>query len=208
MQTFSESNIIFGILSSVFVFGGLFPYFIGIRNKKIHPHILSWTGWGFVTGLGSVAMLSEGFTWGVVIIAANTIACFAIAIYAQIKKVGTWRVSLYDYGLFILGFIGLVLWQISNDPDLAIFFAIVADLSFGIPTLIKIYKNPYSETIFPWVMTVLAGFSGLLAVSYISFTEIAYPVYLAIYDFSALFLILFIRKYGWHKREKRKQLEM
>ena len=191
---FSEINIFFGILSAVFVFFGFVPYVLDIKNKKVRPHILSWVGWGFVTGLGAWAMLSEGFTWGFAIVAANSIDCFAIAIYSNFKKVGVWKSSGYDYWLFILGSIGLILWQISSNPDLAIVFVILADLSFGIPTLIKVYKKPYSETIFPWTMAVLAGLSSLIAISYISFTEVAYPVYLAGYDFIVLFLILYVRK--------------
>jgi len=194
MPIFSEINVIFGILSAIFVFVGLIPYLRDIKNEKAHPHILSWTGWGFITGLGAWAMLSEGFTWGVLLVGANTVSCFIVAIYSNIKRVGVWQASIYDYSLFVLGCIGLILWQISSNPDLALVFVIIADLSFGIPTLIKIYKRPYSETIFPWTMAAASGFSGLLAVSYISFTEVAYPVYLAGYDFAVLFLIIFVRR--------------
>ena len=72
--------------------------------------------------------------------------------------------------------------------------------AMGILTINKIYKMPYSETIFPWTMAVLSGISGMIAISYISFTEVAYPVYLAIYDFIVLALILFVRKKTKHKK--------
>ncbi len=194
MQEITDTKIVFGILSSLFVFVGMIPYIRGIQKKKIQPHILSWLGWGFLATLGATAMLSNIFNWGAVFIATNAASCFVIVVYSLVKKVGVWKVSGYDYGLFISGLIGLILWQISSNPDLAIFFTLLADLFFGIPTLIKIYKRSYSETIFPWVVASLAGFCGLLAVSYLSFTEIAYPVYLAIFDFSVLALLLFSRR--------------
>jgi len=194
MQEFTILNSFFGILTSLFVFIGIFPYLIGIRKKKIHPHVLSWIGWGMVATLGTWAMASEGFTWGVVVVGVNAVACFVFVVYSIIKKVGIWKASVYDFWIFILGFIGLVLWQASSNPDLAIVFAILADFSFGLLTLIKIYKNPYSETILPWIFSILAGASSLLAISYISFTEIAYPVYIAIYDVCLFAILLVMRK--------------
>jgi len=147
-------------------------------------------------------MISEGFTGGAMLVGANFFACFGIAIYAKIKGVGVWNTSKYDYTFFTLGLIGVILWQVFNSPDIAIVFAILADFFFGIPTIIKIYKYPKSETALPWIMTSIAGLTGLIAISYISFTEIAYPVYLAIYDTSALMLIL----YGGKKSGKIKKI--
>lgn len=181
---------VFGVTSSLAVLVGFIPYLRDIHRNRVKPHILSWTGWGFTTAIATVAMLSAGFTWGVPIVAANSVLCFAIAIYSKIKKVGVWKTSNYDYMFFVLGFVGIVLWQIFNNPDIAISFAIFADLSFGIPTLIKIYKDPKSETIFPWIFFSISGITSLVAVSYISYTEVAYPVYLAVYDLSALLLLL------------------
>lgn len=194
MGTTLTIKAVAGILSSIFVFLGLSSYIKDIVLKRIHPHILSWAGWGFVTGLGSIAMLSEGFTWGAVVVGANFVLCSTIAIFAISNGVGVWKVSPYDYSLFILGLIGLILWQTSGNPDLAIIFAILADFSFGAPTLIKICKHPQSENVLSWIMIVLAGLFGLIAVSYVSLTEIIYPVYLAMYDSSALTLILYKKK--------------
>lgn len=183
---------IFGVISALAVLAGFIPYFIDIRRGKTHPHILSWTGWGFVTAIGSVAMISEGFTWGVSIVAANSVSCFSVAIYSLVKKVGVFKTSAFDYLFFILGIIGIILWQIYENPDIAISFAILADLSFGIPTIIKVWKDPKSETLFPWVFFALAGITGLVAVSYVSYTEVAYPIYLAVFDSSVALLIFFL----------------
>lgn len=183
---------IFGVVSALAVLAGFIPYFLDIRREKAHPHILSWTGWGFVTAVGSVAMISEGFTWGVPIVAANSVLCFSVALYSVAKKAGVWKTGVYDYLFFLLGIIGIILWQIYDNPDIAISFAILADLSFGIPTIIKVWKDPKSETLFPWIFFALAGITGLVAVSYVSYTEVAYPLYLAVFDSSVALLIFFL----------------
>jgi len=135
-------------------------------------------------------MSVELFNYGVLIIAANTFICFVIATYSAVTKKGVWTTNNYDYLFFIIGIIGIILWQLFNNPDLAIGAAIIADLAFGIPNLVKVYKKPNSETIYPWAMATLSGITSLVAVSYISFTEVAYPIYLTIYDSSVLLIII------------------
>lgn len=191
MTNISHLQIIFGILSSAFILVGFLPYLRDINQRKARPHILSWTGWGFVTGLGAVAMFTDTFNLGAIVVAANSVLCFSIAAYSWVKKIGVWKASFLDYWFFIAGIIGLILWQVFDNPDLAITFAVIADLSFGLPTLIKIYKDPSSETVFPWSMAALSGVTSLLAVSYLSYTEVAYPVYLTIYDLCAFGLIVY-----------------
>ena len=193
----------FGVLSSVAVLLGYVPYLKDISRGKVHPHILSWTGWGFTTAIAAVAMISVGFTWGVAIVAANSVLCFTVAIYSILKKTGVWQTTIYDYMFFALGVVGIILWQTFNNPDLAISFSIFADLSFGIPTLIKICKNPKSETVLPWVFFAISGIASLFAVSYISYTEVAYPIYMAIYDSSALLLLILVPKFLSSNRQNR-----
>jgi NAD(P)-dependent dehydrogenase (short-subunit alcohol dehydrogenase family) len=153
------------------------------------------------------AMYTEGFTYGFVIVAANSLLCFFVAAFSIIRKVGVWKTSIFDYWFFIAGIIGIILWQVFNNPDLAITFAVIADLSFGIPTIIKIYKDPESETLFPWSMAALSGLTGLFAISYISYTEIVYPVYLSIYDTVAFASIIYVQKIAKKKEKEPMRLE-
>jgi len=183
-------NALFGSLSSFFVLLGGIPYLKDIHQKKVQPHVLSWLGWAFITGLGASAMFAEGSTWAVAILLANTILCLTIAGYSIIRKVGVWSTSIYDYIFFGLGILGLVLWQVLDIPLIALICAIVADFSFGVPTIIKTYKDPSTETSFVWVTAAISGLLSLFAIQSFSFHEVAYPLYLFIYDTIVLLLVL------------------
>jgi len=190
-----ESKAIFGILSSIFVLIGGAPYIKDIYYKKAHPHVLSWTGWGFITALGGFAMLAEGSKWVVAILFANTLLCLIVAGYSIINKVGVLSTSKIDFVFFGLGILGLILWQTLNLPILAIICAIIADFSFGLPTIIKTYKNPKTETYFVWFTAAISGLFSLLAIQNFTFAESGYPLYLFIYDITVLLLVLkLIRK--------------
>lgn len=185
---------ILGILSAVFTFGGLVPYFLNIHKKEIYPHNLSWIGWFFITFIGGVAMLYDGGGWSSVIIFANSLSCLIVVIYSIYKKVGVWSTTSFDYIFFILGILGIILWQTFNMPIIAIVCTVVADLSFGIPTIIKTYKNPKSEIYIAWLSCSLAGLLSLFAVKNFSLSEFLYPLYLFIFDTSILLIILLKNK--------------
>lgn len=185
---------IFGILASAAIFIGGVPYINDIIKRRVKPHILSWLGWGFITAIGGFAMLAEGSTWAVALIFANTAMCLIIAFSAMIIKRGVWSTGIHDYVFFGAGLLGILLWQMLDMPVIALICAILADLAFGIPTIIKTFKDPSTETPFPWAMSVIAEIFGLLALSNFSFHEAAYPVYLFIFDIIVFLLILKIFK--------------
>ncbi len=185
-----ELKAIFGILSAFFVLLGGIPYLRDIYHKKAHPHVLSWLGWAFITALGASAMFAEGSTWVVGILVANTVLCLTIAVYSIAKRVGVWSTTIYDYVFFGLGIIGLILWQVLDIPLIALICAIAADLFFGLPTLVKTFKDPSSETSFVWMTSAISGVLSLLAAQAFVFHEVAYPMYLFLYDFT-MFLLVF-----------------
>lgn len=185
-----EIKAIYGILSSIVLIIGGIPYLIDIHNKKVHPHILSWMGWSFITALGGSAMLASGSHWVVALLFANTLLCFFIAVYSILRKVGVWSSSVYDFLFFGFGVLGLILWQVLDAPIIALILSIFADLSFGLPTIIKTYKDPKSETYFAWLASTIAGLLSLLAIENFNFSEVAYPAYLFTFDTLVLFLVL------------------
>ncbi len=189
-----EIKAIFGLLSSIVLIIGGVPYLRDIHRKKVHPHILSWIGWSFITGLGGSAMLASGSRWVVALMFANTLLCFVIAGYAIIRKAGVWSVSAYDFLLFGLGILGLILWLIIGLPIIALVLAITADLCFGLPTIIKTYREPESETYFAWLASAISGLLSLCAIQNFTFSEIAYPGYLFVFDTLVLLFILKVIK--------------
>lgn len=191
---FILSKATFGILAATFILIGGIPYINDIFKRRVKPHILSWLGWSFITAIGAFAMFAEGSTWTVALIFANTVMCLIIAFSAMTTKTGIWSTGVQDYIFFGAGLLGIALWQILDMPILALVFAILADLAFGIPTIIKTYKDPTTETPFPWAMSVVAGIFGILAIQHFVFYDAAYPVYLFIFDIIVFLLILKIFK--------------
>ncbi|MFA5937008.1 MAG: hypothetical protein WC822_03975 [Candidatus Paceibacterota bacterium] len=184
-----EIRTLLGVLSALFIAIGTFPYLIDIHNKKVNPHILSWVGWGFITALGAFAMLASGSEWVVAVLLANTFFCFLIVVYSIFKKVGVWLTTKFDYIFFGLGLLGLILWQYFNMPILAIVCAILADFFFGLPTLVKTFNDPKTETYFLWLTSGIADLLSLLSAKSFSFSELAFSSYLFLFETIMLLII-------------------
>ena len=189
-----ELKATFGILSAFFTFAGLVPYFLEVHKRKIYPHNLSWLGWAFITFVGGIAMLADGWSWSVFIIFANTLSCLLIVGYSIYKRVGIWSTTIYDYVFFGLGILGIILWQTLSIPLLAIICAVMADLFFGIPTIVKAYKSPKSELPIAWFACMLAGLLSLFAVRSLTLIDFLYPLYLFIFTTVFLTVIIFRNK--------------
>jgi len=63
-------------------------------------------------------------------------------------KYGMGGVTRIDQYSLVIAIAGLVGWQVSGDPLIALLFAILADFVGFIPALVKTYKSPSSEG--PW----------------------------------------------------------
>jgi hypothetical protein len=185
---------LFGILSALSIIIGIFPYLNDIYKKRVNPQILSWLGWGFITALGGSAMLYSGSQWVVAILFSNAFMCLLIVTYSIFKKVGVWHTTIWDYIFFGLGILGLILWQTFHMPILAIVCAILADFFFGLPTLIKTYKNPKSETYFIWLTASVADIFSLLSAKSFTFSELAFSSYLFIFETTVLLIVLNVIK--------------
>jgi hypothetical protein len=63
-------------------------------------------------------------------------------------KYGMGGVATVDKYSLVIAIAGLVGWQVSGDPLIALLFAILADFVGFVPALIKTYKEPNTEG--PW----------------------------------------------------------
>ena len=80
--------------------------------------------------------------------------------------------------MYGVGFVGIALWAVTKNPNLAILFAIIADLAAAIPTVIKCYTHPQTESWIAYaISTVGFGFS-MLTIQTWTFQNYAFITYL------------------------------
>lgn len=76
--------------------------------------------------------------------------------------------------------VGIFLWQITDNANLAITFSIFADIAASMPTLLKSYRDPHSEYAFPYLLSVISMVITLLTITHWSYSTYAFPLYMLV----------------------------
>lgn len=76
--------------------------------------------------------------------------------------------------------VGIVLWAISDNPNLALLFSLLADMLAGIPTVIKSYRHPQSESWIAYAISTFGFGMSFLSVQTYEFQNTAFVAYVFI----------------------------
>jgi hypothetical protein len=182
----------FAVVGAVIASIGGFYYLYETIVGKSKPNRITWLLWGLFPMIIFVAQRAqgvEGLSW-VSFVAGFT--PFLILLASFINKKAYWKTEPRDYLLMVAAFIGIVLWFLTDNANIAILFALVADLLAGVPTLIKAYKHPETES---WIAYAISTFGfgvSILAIQSYTFENAAFVIYLFLMN--ALLAIFSIRK--------------
>lgn len=157
--------------------GGLYYLYDTIRGKT-KPNRVTWLLWGLfpmVIFIAQRAQGVEGLSW---VSFAAGFTPIIILLASFINKKAYWKTEPRDYYLMIAAIIGLILWALTDNPNLAIIFSLFADLFAGLPTMIKAYKQPETES---WIAYAISAFGfgiSVLAIPSYEFENFAFVIYL------------------------------
>ncbi len=132
---------------------GIFPLVIFAAQRAQGVDSLSWTS--FVAGFMPLLVVAASF----------------------FNRKAYWRTERRDYYLMAAAIVGLVLWAITDEPNLAILFSLLADLLAGLPTVIKSYRHPRSESWVAYAISALGFGVSLLSVQRYDFQNTAFVAY-------------------------------
>ena len=168
----------FAVIGALIASAGGFYYLYETIRGKTQPNRITWLLWGLLPMITFVAQRVqgvEGLSW--VSFAAGFTPLLVVAA-SFLNKKAYWKTQPLDYALMGAALLGIILWAITKEPNLAILFALLADILASIPTIIKSLKHPETES---WVAYAISsvGFGvAILAVSIFNFQNSAFVIYL------------------------------
>ena len=102
--------------------------------------------------------------------------------------------TLLDKICFVCSLIALGLWLGTSLPVLALILAATADLIAAIPTLVKSWKDPHSETLSNFVIGVPSSALAIMIAPSFAPEHALFPLYFIIFNISIAMIIFFRRK--------------
>jgi len=169
--------VLVGVVAQFF---GISSYVIGTVRGGIKPNRVSWLMWTIVPMIATSAAIASGVTWAVLPVFMSGFGPFLVLLSSFANKQAYWRLGIFDYVCGACSVLALILWGVTGNPLLAIFFSIAADAAAALPTIVKSYLAPATERAAPFLAGIFSAGTSFFAVSSWRPSEYAFPAYLVL----------------------------
>jgi len=161
---------------------GSIAYLIDTIKGKIKPNRVSFLLWSIAPLIAFFAQIRQGV--GIESLMTFSTGFLPIMTFAAsfVNKQAEWKLTRFDLLCGFLSLLGLVLWQITQVGNIAIFFSIVADGLAAVPTIVKAYQYPDTEVAWPWIATSVGVVLTLLTLTSLTFANSGFIIYILIVD--------------------------
>lgn len=165
--------IVGAIIGSLGGFYYLYETIVG----RAQPNRITWLLWGIFPMVIFVAQRAqgvEGVSWASFVAGFTPLLIVASSFF---NKKAYWKSEPRDYYLMAAAVVGILLWAMTDNPNLALLFSLVADVLASVPTLIKAYRHPDSESWIAYAISTLGFGISLLSVQTYNFENSIFVAY-------------------------------
>jgi hypothetical protein len=176
----------------VAAFATLLATFVYVRSMfkgGAKPNRVSWLMWSIAPFIATAAAISNGVGWAGLPVFMSGFSPFLIFTASFVLKKAHWTLASFDYVCGVLSGLALVLWYVTEDPNVAIAFAIASDGLASIPTLTKAWKHPETESAWPFMVGVFNASTSFFAFTIWAFSAYAFPAYLIVINILLFFSV-------------------
>lgn len=180
------------LLSAAIGLTGTFAYVRDMFRGETKPNLITWGLWAFAPLVATGAALgSHADGWATVRIFMAGFGPLVIFITALLTPQSYWKLSPFDYACGSLSLIALGAWLIADAPLIAILLSAVADLFATIPTLMKAWRFPQTETVYTYLVGLFTASIVLPAIPVWNIENAAFQLYLLAANASLFAVVLY-----------------
>lgn len=171
---------------------GALIYAYSVVRGATRPNRVTWFILSFAPLLAFAAMMLQGVSFRESVFTLETgISPLIIFVSTFFAREPTWEITKFDLTCGALSIIGFVLWIIIDEGNVAIVFAILADGLAFLPTLVKAFRYPETESPWAYMMGTVAALIALAVVTTYDFKHLAFPLYILTADILATLFVYF-----------------
>lgn len=176
------------VISSTLALISPVVYARAILRGEARPHRTTRFVLLLITVLATASLFAQHDH--VAIYLAGVSAVQSILIFGLSIKYGMGGWEKSDILCLMIALAGIVLWQTTKNPTLALYASIAADFTGMIPALIKTYHFPKTEIYAFYLLDVFAAIFSLFALEAITIQQASYPLYIMIINLTMVGLIV------------------
>jgi len=168
----------FIILGALLSFSGGLNYLINTIKGKTKPNRVSWFLWTLAPMIAFAAEIDKGVGLTSLMTFMTGFNPLLIIIASFLNKKSYWKLNKMDYVYGSISLFAIFIWQITGEGNLAILFSILADGLASIPTVIKSYRQPETESGLIFLFGMINAGITLLTIKDWTFAHWGFPVYI------------------------------
>lgn len=177
------------ILAGLLTIVSVVPYVRDMLRGTTKPNIVSWGIWCLVQAIFAAAQIASGASLSVVLPVVE-VATVGLIVVLGLAGYGYKKYGPLDFVCLALALFAITLWQLTNEPVIAMWMAVVADFIAAIPTLFKAYKDPGSETPSAYFLVWLSAIAAAFSTTIVDVPNLLWPSYIFAINGATLGLIL------------------
>ena len=172
------------MLTPLLVFGAIvhitssISYTWSTLKGRTRPNRMTFFMWALAPFIGSAAALVSGVGWAVLPVFLSGFFPLLHFCASFVNPNAYWKLGPFDYVCGTLSALALVLWAMTGEPVVAIFFAVASDACAGIPTVIKAWRHPETEHFGAYAGSIFNLLISFTVMTAYTFSAVAFPIYL------------------------------
>jgi len=181
----------FVIVGAIIATAGSLSYLIATLKGKVKPNRVSFLLWSLAPLIAFFAEIRQGV--GIQALMTFIVGFLPLTIFIAsfVNKKAVWNLTGFDLICGALSIIGLVLWFITKSGNIAIIFSILADGLAALPTIVKSFNLPETESAWPYFASTISAILTLLTVKVWNIANIAFPLYIVLITLVIFSLVQF-----------------
>ena len=181
----------FVIVGAIIAAIGSLSYLIDTVKGRVKPNRISFLLWSLAPLIAFFAEIKQGVGIQALMTFIVGILPLTIFIASFVNKKAVWNLTGFDLICGALSIIGLVFWYITKSGNIAIIFSIVADALAAVPTVVKSFNYPETESAWPYFASTISAILTLLTVTVWNVANIAFPLYIVLITLLIFSLVQF-----------------
>lgn len=159
---------------------GYFFYFKDIFYGTTRPNLVSWFLWMLAPFIGIFFQIKAGAGLSMVPVFMAGFGPLMVIVVSLFRKSSIWKITKLDIICGILALAALVLYVFTHNLGISVLFAILSDGLAFIPTYLKAWKFPETETSTIYFTSIFNNTLALLIIKNWIFAIYSFNAYLII----------------------------
>ena len=181
-----------GNIIYVAIFVSLIAYFFYFKNifyGSTKPNLVSWFIWMLAPMLGFFFNIKAGAGLSSLPVFLAGFGPLVVIIVSILNKNAYWKLTAFDFICGVFALFALVLYVFTHNLEISIIFVILSDGLAAVPTIVKSWHFPETETSAIYFAGIFAQILALLIIKDWLFSIYALNIYFIIINIVIVFSI-------------------